>query len=257
MVVLGLMLTAAYAGGCSTPPEAPPRAEPSAAPRVAACYRLDPEDTTRPSNAAAGVPCSSTHTAQTFAVGTLPQSTGAGYRDAGHGRFVYPRCQRSFERFLGLDASTALRVQLSWAWFRPSERAWERGARWYRCDVVGGPADASAYAALPPSARGLFRARPPEQWLTCAQGATVPRARKVACTEPHDWRAVTTIKLGRPEDRYPGERVVQVRTRDFCSDSVGAWLGYPADFDFGYTWFHRAEWDAGNRRSVCWARTDR
>ncbi len=27
------------------------------------------------------------------------------------------------------------------------------------------------------------------------------------------------------------------------------------DFAVGYTWFHEAEWNAGNRRSVCWART--
>ena len=47
----------------------------------------------------------------------------------------------------------------------------------------------------------------------------------------------------------------EVTTRDYCSKSVGAWLGYPVDYDYGYTWFHEAEWDAGNRRSVCWAKT--
>ena len=44
-------------------------------------------------------------------------------------------------------------------------------------------------------------------------------------------------------------------TRDYCSDSVGAWLDYPPEYEFGYTWFHEAEWKAGNRRSVCWAKT--
>ena len=44
-------------------------------------------------------------------------------------------------------------------------------------------------------------------------------------------------------------------TRDYCSKSVGAWLGYPVDYDYGYTWFHEPEWIAGNRRSVCWAKT--
>ncbi|MEZ5193739.1 MAG: hypothetical protein R2734_15400 [Nocardioides sp.] len=66
---------------------------------------------------------------------------------------------------------------------------------------------------------------------------------------------MTTIKLGEPGDPYPGGRVVEVRTRDFCSTSVGVWLNYPVDYDFAYTWFHEAEWKAGNRRSVCWART--
>ena len=82
------------------------------------------------------------------------------------------------------------------------------------------------------------------------------RRSKVPCSQKHDWRAVTTIKLGETGDPYPGDRLVQVKTRDFCSESVGAWLGYPVDYDFGYTWFHEAEWQAGNRRSVCWAKTD-
>ena len=79
---------------------------------------------------------------------------------------------------------------------------------------------------------------------------------KVPCTEPHDWRAVTTIKLGEPERPLPRRPAVRGATRDFCSKSVGAWLDYPVDYDFGYTWFHEPEWDAGNRRSVCWAKTD-
>jgi hypothetical protein len=77
----------------------------------------------------------------------------------------------------------------------------------------------------------------------------------VPCTDQHDWRAVTTIVLGKAADSYPGDSVVQSRTRDFCSKSVGAYLDYPVDYDFGYSWFHRDEWQAGNRRSVCWART--
>ena len=94
-------------------------------------------------------------------------------------------------------------------------------------------------------------------WLVCARGASVAQGEKVPCSEPHTWRAVTTIKVGRDEDPYPGERLVEVRTRDFCSDSVGAWLGYPVDYDFGYTYFHEAEWKAGNRRSICWAKTEK
>jgi hypothetical protein len=35
---------------------------------------------------------------------------------------------------------------------------------------------------------------------------------------------------------------------------VGAFLDYPVDYDFGYSWFHEPEWTSGNRRSVCWAR---
>jgi hypothetical protein len=93
-----------------------------------------------------------------------------------------------------------------------------------------------------------------DRWLVCAAGPTVSGSVKVPCTQPHDWRAVTTISLGGQDDDYPGDRAVEVKTRDFCSKSVGAWLNYPVDYDYGYTWFHKAEWEAGNRRSVCWAK---
>jgi len=249
--VLVLLLTV----GCSAPLQRQTTADRTTPPKLGDCYRLTPKETDRPSSTTAPVACSGPHTAQTFAVGTLPASTGKGYSDTGHGRYVYEQCEKAFEKFLSVDESMALRIQLSWAWFRPSERGWDKGARWYRCDLVGGSAQARSYRDLPATAQGLFRAKPPEEWLTCAQGDTVQKGKKVPCTEPHDWRSVTTIKLGGPQDAYPGDRLVQVRSRDFCSDSVGAWMNYPVDYAFGYTWFHEAEWKAGNRRSVCWART--
>ena len=149
-----------------------------------------------------------------------------------------------------------MRTTVSWAWFRPSERAWEKGARWYRCDVIGGGEDSEEYTALPPTAAGLLAQRPTnDEWMVCVNGPSVQGAPKIPCSQKHNWRAVTTIKVGDPEDPYPGDRVVEVTTRDYCSRSVGAWLGYPPEYDYGYTWFHEGEWNAGNRRSVCWAAT--
>ena len=92
--------------------------------------------------------------------------------------------------------------------------------------------------------------------MTCADGADVDTAPRVACSEPHTWRAVTTVQVGTAEDEYPGDEVVAARSRDYCSESVSAWLGYPLDYDYGYTWFGEGQWDAGNRRTICWARTD-
>jgi hypothetical protein len=252
--VLGVVL---LLGACSAPLQPETAADKTASPELGACYRLTPEDTGQRSTSSEPVPCSKPHTAETFAIGTLPSSTGKDYDSAAHGKWIYPVCSKAFDGFLGVDESLAMRVQLSWAWFRPSERGWDKGARWYRCDLVGGPANATSYADLPTTGKGLFRARPPEQWLTCAQGPSVLASKKVPCTKQHDWRAVTTIKLGDTQTPYPGDRLVQVRTRDFCSDSVGAWMNYPVDYEFGYTWFHEAEWQAGNRRSVCWAKTDK
>jgi len=226
------------------------------APELGACRLLTPSDVEAASNATRTVDCGEPHTAQTYAVGELPDELeDADYDDDDVGRFAYRTCADKFQAFLGGDESLVLRTVVSWAWFRPSEKAWDDGARWYRCDIVGGSEQSEEFVELPETARGLLQGRLEDRWLVCANGTTVAESTKVPCTEEHTWRAVTTIKLGEPDEGYPGDRIVEVTTRDYCSDSVGAWLNYPVDYEFGYTWFHEAEWEAGNRRSVCWAKT--
>jgi hypothetical protein len=250
--------------GCSSDSEAvqgsnadPAQVDAVEAPELGACRVLTPDDVTQDSNATRTVDCSEGHTSQTFAVGDLPGSfEDADYDDRDLGAWAYKTCSTRFMSFLGADESLAMRTVVSWAWFRPSEKAWDDGARWYRCDVVGGGDQSRSYVDLPKDAKGLMLGKLDDHWLVCADGPTVTGSVKVPCSEPHDWRAVTTIKLGEGDDPYPGDRLVQVRTRDFCSESVGAWLGYPVSYDIGYTYFHEAEWQAGNRRSVCWAKTD-
>ena len=228
------------------------------APELGACRVLTPADVAQPTNATKLAECSEPHTAQTYAVGTLPASlTDASYDDEGLGEFAYRTCSDKFEAFVGGDESMVMRSVVSWAWFRPSEKAWEDGARWYRCDIVGGGDESESYVDLPETAEGLLTGRVQEEWMVCADGPTVSGAVRVPCSEAHTWRAVSTIKLGEPEDPYPGDRVVESRTRSFCDGSVGAVLDYPVSYDFAYTWFHAAEWEVGNRRSVCWAKTER
>lgn len=226
------------------------------APELGACRMLTPEDVAQPSNATKTVDCADAHTAETYAIGQLPgKFDDSEYDDPAISTFAYRTCGKKFERFLGADESLVMRTVVSWAWFRPSEKAWEDGARWYRCDVVGGGDQSKSYVELPETAKGLLLGKPDDRWLVCAQGPEVAGSNKVPCSEPHDWRAVTTIKLGQPEERYPGDRLVEVKTKDFCSRSVSAWMNYPIDYEFAYTWFGAAEWEAGNRRSICWART--
>lgn len=250
LLALGVIVTA-----CSSRGHQDSAADRTTPPEVGACRDLAADDLEDPSNADPVVPCSERHTAETFSVGVLPDSTGTAYDDRRHGSFVFDTCTQAFRDHLGADESLALRIQLSWAWFRPSERGWDRGARWYRCDVVGGPEGAKRLRELPAHVRGMFTEGLPDEWLTCAQGATLASATKVPCSESHDWRAISTIKVGDPQEPYPGDRVVQVRSRDLCSDWIVRWSHFPDDFEYGFTWFHEAEWKTGNRRSVCWSRT--
>ncbi len=251
---------AACTTGAGDPPakaDGGPVQAPLEAPALGACRVLTPQDTARQDNATETVDCGDPHTAETFTVGTFPTSvSGRGYRSRALGRFIYEECGRRFARFVGGNESMVLRSLVSWAWFRPTQSAWSQGARWYRCDIVGGTERATTYRDLPTTAKNLLGGKPDDRWLACVDGSSVTGSEKIPCTEQHTWRAVTTIKLGDDKDRYPGDRLVEVRSRDFCSDSVGAWLNYPLGYSFGYTWFHEAEWRAGNRRSICWAKTD-
>ena len=76
-----------------------------------------------------------------------------------------------------------MRTVVSWAWFRPSEKAWDDGARWYRCDVVGGGDQTEAYVDLPETAEGLLLGRPDDDWMVCAAGPTVTSSVKVPCSQ--------------------------------------------------------------------------
>jgi hypothetical protein len=225
-------------------------------PSLGACRMLTPADIQQSVNASPTVSCTKPHTAETFAVGSFPHRlSGGNINEKALGAYTYGQCQHRFQRFLGGDQSLVMRSTLTWAWFRPSETAWKKGAHWWRCDVVGGGEQSKSFVRLPKTTKGVLLGRPDDRWMICVNGPTVSGSVKIPCSRPHTWRAVTTIVLGKPGDSYPGDRVVQVRTRDFCSDSVGAWLNYPVDYHYGFTWFHQAEWSAGNRRSICWAQT--
>lgn len=227
-------------------------------PATGTCRDLTPDDVAMPANATKVIPCSQAHTAETFAAGELPaEYDDADYDDAELGRFAYRTCSTAFAAFVGADESLVLRTTLSWAWFRPSEKAWGKGARWYRCDVIGGNTASATYRPLPETAKGMLSGRPNDSWLSCASGPSVALGEKVPCSQKHDWRAATVVKIGEPSDDYPGDRVMESRTRAFCKQSLYAWLNYPAEFEYGFTFFHEAEWQAGIRRSVCWAKTDK
>lgn len=248
------------ATGCGSEPQGenvdPDLVDSTEIPEVGACRLLTPADVEQPANATRTVDCGDKHTAETFATGALPDEfDDVAYDDEEVGEFAYRTCSKKFAEFLGADESLVLRTIVSWAWFRPSETAWGDGARWYRCDAIGGTASSEEYRPLPETAEGLLVGRPDDRWLVCAVGDSVAAGEKVPCAQDHDWRAATTIKLGEAGDKYPGDEVVASRTKAFCATSIKAWLNYPASFEYAYTHFHEAEWEAGNRRSVCWAKT--
>lgn len=234
----------------------PAQVDSTAVPRVHVCRDLTRADVARTTNASRLVDCADPHNAETYAAGQLPtRFEHSSESDPALADWAYDQCTTLLERHLGADQSVLMRSMLSWVWFSPSEKAWSAGARWYRCDLVGGGQSGASYVDLPTVTENLLRGRnPDDRWMVCATGASV-NGQKVPCSEKHTWRAVTTIKLGEPGDHYPGDSAVKATTHNYCAGSVRAWLDYPKDYDYAYTWFGEDEWKAGNRRSVCWAKT--
>jgi len=259
-LLCGAAVTLVAVTGCTGSDDAPGPGNGAVStdpPELGACRVIEPADISASTNDTETVTCKDPHNAETFYVG---QFTGSSAQlepgDAALGAEVYKTCDKGFKRFTGADESLAMRTVLSWAWYGPSDEAWQEGARWYRCDVVGGTDDAEELIALPRTAKGVLLGIPDDQWLTCVNAAAVAGSARVPCADEHVWRAVSTIMVGTEKEKYPGDRVVEVRSRDACSDWVGAWMNYPVtDYQFAYTWFPRGEWDAGNRRSICWAKT--
>lgn len=250
--MVGLLLALLCAGcGSSTS-----SADDMSVPAAGACHNLTSAETVELTSSTRRVSCTSPHDAETFASGLLPASyKSTGYHDASLDRWAYATCSQKLTEWLGADDSMVMRSVLTWIWYRPSQGAWNKGARWYRCDVLGGSAGSKRLIDLPTTTRGLMSGRPDDRWMVCARGRSVDQGVRVACSQQHDWRAVTTIKLGESGDRYPGDAAVQTKSKDYCQGSVSAWLGYPPGYDYGYTWFGASEWTAGNRRAVCWAKT--
>lgn len=255
---VALALTCLLLAGCTGSADGDDKKKVSLEPpEKGACRVLEPSDIAASSNDSPAVPCDQAHTAETYLVTDFPSSLAdAEYDDPRLASEGYRQCSREFRRFTGADESLALRSVVSWALFRPSEDAWEKGARWFRCDVVGGTDLSASLVELPKTSKGVLLGIPGDRWMACVADDKVDGAPAVPCSEPHQWRAATTIVVGKDQDRFPGERLVEVLTRDYCSDSVGAWMNYPLDYEYAYTFFGEPEWDAGNRRSICWARTD-
>ncbi len=226
-------------------------------PETGACRQIEAEAIAEASDDAEPVACNEPHTAETYFVGEFTDADDLAWDDASLGAQVYRQCSRRYMRFVRANQSLALRSVVDWAWWRPNEEQWDEGARWYRCDVVGGRDQSTELADLPRTAKELLLGIPKPRWMLCAAGEVVADAPKVPCSQQHTWRAVSVVVVGKPKDKWPGSRLIEVKSRDFCSDWVGTWLSYPLDYEYGYTWFGRAEWEAGNRMSVCWARADR
>jgi hypothetical protein len=230
---------------------------PPAAPREGACYRLRFEQLTEPSNGSRPVPCSSRHDAETVHVGRLDTVV------AGHAvsvdsdrvlRQLSRECPRRFAEHVGGSAEDRDLSRLEVVWFAPTLAQADRGADWFRCDVVA-LAGQDALYPLPPPRRLAKVLDGPDgaAYGLCGTAAPGdPDFARVICARQHSWRAVATIPLAGGRT-YPGQGSVRRSGDETCRDRVRAGAADPLKFRYGWEWPTREQWQRGQHFGYCWA----
>jgi hypothetical protein len=245
------------AASSKAPSTAAPAADPPPrAPRNGACYRLPFAEATRPSSSRPPVSCRARHDAQTIHVGRL-DTVVDGHAVAVDSDHVVDQlstaCPRRMAAHVGGSPEDRRLSRLQVVWFAPTLAQAERGARWYRCDLVAVAGRDRLFPLPGPRAlRGVLDRPAGSTYALC--GTTDPGApdfARVICARPHSWRAVATIDIpgGR---RYPGAAVREAGDDD-CRDLVRSRAEDPLKFRYGWEWPTREQWRGGQHHGFCWA----
>jgi Septum formation len=262
-VVLGLT-SACSTGGSSgagspaaspTASSAPPvAAAPPAAPPEHACYALTLAQAVEPTTSAGPVPCSATHTTVTIQVGTIrPVLDGhllAVDSDTVQ-KQIARRCQGRLAPYVGGDEQTRRLSRFTVVWFSPTLADSDRGALWFRCDLVA-LAGHDQLAPLPGRARHvLASADALDRFGTC--GTAAPSARRfqrVICSGPHTWRARTKVDL--PAKTTYLDKAAGAAADSTCHDVESRLASDVLKLQWSFEWPSRSQWDSGQRFGYCW-----
>ncbi len=79
--------------------------------------------------------------------------------------------------------------------------------------------------------------------------------RHVLCRDEHSWRAISVLELADRSEkgRYPGEEVVREAGTDPCAEAAREIASDALDYEWGYEWPTRAQWQAGQTYGRCWS----
>ncbi len=250
-----LVLTGCNSGTPSSAPPPSPTVEPSAAPPPAtdSCHRLGYAAAAEPTGGGKQVPCGQAHTAITYYVGSY-QPVQDGHLlavDSSHVQAqLAERCPGLLGGYLGGDQEAVRLSNLEAVWFGPTLTQAERGAHWFRCDVVA-PQNGNRLEQLPRSLKNVLAdATGRERWGLCGSASpSKPNFRRVACSAKHSWRAIRTVDIGSP--RYLAKSATGAGNTT-CKDAAGSRANGALKYTWSFQWPSRAEWDSGRRYGYCW-----
>ena len=238
----------------ATPPT-PPKP-----PEVRACYRLDFDQALDAVTRVRASSCERPHTARTYAVARIGElvegSGGAAVDSRAVQDAVAAECPRRLTAFLG-GPERAIRLSMFRpVWFTPSLDQADRGADWYRCDVIALASEGSL-APLEGRLEGLLGRNQAwkETYGLCATAEPgTDGFERVACGSAHSWVALSTLPIEPGQGgRYPGVAAVRDLGTTPCTDAARQVAEDTLDFQWGYEWPTLEQWRQGRRYGVCWA----
>jgi hypothetical protein len=238
---------------------APPPAPPPAPPKVGECRKLGYEDIARFSNQEKPRSCKRRHTSYTFAVTRLPRSVafdGVTIDNDAVQRTAAQSCRRLFAGFVGGTSAARTLARLTVTYFVPTQRGFDLGARWVRCDVTG-LHDENRLATLPRNLEGfLDNEGALDEFGVCSRGEPGSSGfRLVMCRAEHDYRAIRALRLGGADDPYPSRTTALDDGRAACEEIISDHLDRSGGYTFGWTYPSAEDWSAGQRFGYCWLQT--
>jgi hypothetical protein len=136
-------------------------------------------------------------------------------------------------------------------WFGPTVQEADRGARWFRCDLVALAGD-DQLAPLDRRMHGVLgKARALDRWGTC--GTSAPGAKgfvRVICARRHHWRAVDVVDL--PAGAAFLGKKATATANDRCQAVAAARAGSSLKYTWSFEWPTRQQWQDGRRYGFCW-----
>ena len=224
----------------------------SAAAAVGACYDYPIATLEKGSSDTAPIDCAGPHTAETWFVGTLPESFGLPSKASATLRLAAgrPCTVAAMNAFLGMPdrklPSRFIPVALL-----PTDAQWATGDRWVRCDAV-----LQSGLALQPitGTAPAFVAATPQEVLNFCTPLTPSAKSKwaVQCTNPKkNWIKVLDQELGGPTAKFPGESTVLRRSATICQKIAKQYNGkatFPGWWRINPT---AAGWKQGKRAVQC------
>ena len=225
---------------------------PSTAVEVDQCYSYKSSGTKDQAATAPPVDCATSHTAQTFWVGTLPESFGVPEKAtaAAKLRATDPCTVERINEFLGMpDRVLPSRFQSVTVF--PSEAQWNAGERWVRCDVIlrGG----KAFKSFSGTAQVLVASTPADTFNFCTPG--VPGNRSTSAypclNQKKNWIMILEKDLGTPASKFPGSRSVESRTKKICSNAAKPYVVLKKYYPWWAIWPVQSGWNRGVRTAEC------